>query len=39
MKRMRMSRRKSRRDFRRKAANVHPKNFSGGSVMRGGIRL
>jgi len=41
MKRKRMSRGKSRKDFRRKADSVHPKNAlqGGGLSMRGGIRL
>lgn len=34
----RMSRRKSRRNFKRGAARVHKKNFPR-TVMRGGIRL
>lgn len=37
--RHRMSRGSSRRNFRRGASRVHPKNSSGGYVMRGGIRL
>lgn len=41
MRRSRMSRSRSRRDFKRNAMRVHPKNFASGSpvVMRGGIRL
>lgn len=38
-KRMRMSRRSSRKDFRRKADSVHPKNMYIAGPMRGGIRL
>lgn len=39
-KRFRMSRSKSKRSFRRGAANVHGMNSSGSRyVMRGGIRL
>lgn len=38
-KRWKMSRRKSRGEFRRSAQAVHPKNDRGGRVMRGGIRL
>lgn len=38
MKRMKMSRSKSRRDFKRKAG-VHPKNRMTVAVQRGGIRL
>lgn len=39
-KRMKFGRKKSRRDFRNKAQNVHPKNgLGGGMAMRGGIRL
>lgn len=37
-KRKRMSRRRSKRDFRQKSG-THPRNRSAGSVMRGGIRL
>lgn len=37
-KRMKMSRRKSKRDFSKKAGNVHKKNFMS-PLMRGGIRL
>ncbi len=38
MKRSKMSRKKSKRDFSRKAG-AHRKNYSRGSAMRGGIRL
>lgn len=40
-KRVKMARGQSRRDFKKKAARVHPKNMkAGGSyAMRGGIRL
>lgn len=38
-KRKRMGRSESRRDFRRKAQNVHPKNFNATvTIRRGGIR-
>jgi hypothetical protein len=37
-KRKRLSRQKSRRDFRKKSG-IHPRNNPHGSVMRGGIRM
>jgi len=39
MKRYRMGRSASRRDFSRNASRTHRKNFNTGSPMRGGIRL
>jgi len=39
MKRYKMSRGKSKRDFRRKADRVHVKNSVSSTQMRGGIRL
>ena len=38
MRRQKMGRRRSRRDFRMKSG-IHPKNMLRGSPMRGGIRL
>nr|QJB20849.1 MAG: hypothetical protein [Microvirus sp.] len=38
MKRKKMSRRQSKRDFRQKSG-VHPKNNPHAKIMRGGIRL
>lgn len=38
-KRYKMSRRSSRKDFRRRAQSVHPKNSMVAAPMRGGIRL
>lgn len=39
MRRHRIATAKSRRMFTKHAMHPHPKNFSVGSVMRGGIRL
>lgn len=38
MKRRMMGRKENRRDFRRKAQNVHPKNYVPMMIRRGGIR-
>jgi hypothetical protein len=39
MRRHRMSRKQSRKNFSRGAKRVHKKNYSSGAPMRGGIRL
>lgn len=38
-KRFKMNRKKSRKLFRKTASRTHKKNFSGGTMMRGGYRL
>nr|QXN72774.1 MAG: hypothetical protein [Microvirus sp.] len=39
MKRRKMTRRSSRKNFRKTASRTHKKNVGGARVMRGGIRL